>query len=311
MTMNIVYAAVSLGIMGLLFALILGFAAKAFAVEEDERIPQITESLPGANCGGCGYPGCGGLAAAIVEGKAPVNACPVGGADCAAKIAAIMGVDAGSTERQVARVHCNGGCNAKDKFNYEGLADCRAAMRAGGNKVCANACLGMGSCVKVCPFDAIHIVDGTAVVDEEKCTACQKCIAECPKGVISLKPAKNPVVVECSSKEKAPDVVKACSVGCIGCKQCEKACPFDAIHVENNVAIIDYSKCKGCKICTKVCPRNIITPVPTKEEKEKYAAAMKAKAEKAAAAAKAKAEKAAAEAAAAKDAADAAPADKA
>ena len=289
-TMNIVYAAVSLGVMGLLFALILGFAAKAFAVEEDERIPQITESLPGANCGGCGYPGCGGLAAAIVEGKAPVNACPVGGADCAAKIAAIMGVDAGSSEKVVAHVNCSGGCNAKDKFAYEGLQDCRAALRVGGNKVCANACLGMGSCVKVCPFDAIHIVDGTAVVDEEKCTACKKCMAECPKGVISLKPYKNPVTVECSSKEKAPDVIKACSVGCIGCKQCEKACPFDAIHVENNVAVIDYTKCKACKICTKVCPRNIISPVPTKEEKEKYAAAMKAKAEKAAAAKKAAAE---------------------
>lgn len=297
MTMNIIYAAASLSIMGLLFALILGFAAKAFAVEVDERIPKITEALPGANCGGCGYPGCGGLASAIVEGSAPVNACPVGGSDCAAKIAEIMGVDAGSADKMVAHVHCNGGCNAKDKFAYEGLEDCRAAMRVGGNKVCADACLGMGSCVKVCPFDAIHIENGTAVVDKEKCTACKKCIAECPKNIISLVPYKNPVTINCSSKEKAPDVVKSCSVGCIGCKQCEKACKFDAIHVVNNIAVIDYDKCKACKVCAKVCPRNIISPVPTKEEKEKFAAVMKAQAEKKAAAAKAAAEAAKKEAA--------------
>lgn len=290
---NVIYAVATLSIMGLLFALLLGIASKVFAVKVDERIPQVEECLPGANCGGCGYPGCGGLATAIVEGRAPVNGCPVGGAPVAEKIASIMGVDAGAEDKMVAHVHCNGGCNAVDKFEYEGLEDCRAAIRVGGNKSCSFACLGMGSCVKACPFDAIHIVDGVAKVDEEKCTACKKCIVECPKNIISLVPYSNPVAVDCSSKDKGADVVKVCSVGCIGCKKCENICKFDAIHVIDNVAVIDYTKCKGCKMCTKVCPRNIIEPVPTKEEKEKFAAILKAQAEKAAAAkAAAEAEKA-------------------
>lgn len=198
---NIIYAAASLGIMGLLFALLLGFASKIFAVEVDERIPKVRECLPGANCGGCGYPGCDGLAAAIVAGTAPINGCPVGGAAAAEKIGKVMGVEAASGEKMVAHVHCNGGCNAKDKTKYEGLQDCSAAMRvAGGPKECAFGCMGLGSCVKACPFDALHLVNGTALVDPEKCVACGKCVATCPKKLIDLVPAKNVVHVNCMNK---------------------------------------------------------------------------------------------------------------
>lgn len=294
---NVIAAVAVLFVMGVVFAILLGVAAKVFAVEVDERVPLVRECLPGANCGGCGYPGCDGLAAAIVEGTAPVNGCPVGGAAAAEKIAEVMGVTVSDAERQVAHVHCGGGCNALDKAKYEGLQDCTAAMRvAGGPKACAFGCMGLGSCVKACAFDAIHIVDGVAKVDTEKCVACGQCVSACPKKLIDLAPESKKTHVNCMSRDKGPDVTKVCSVGCIGCKMCEKTCKFDAIHVENNVAKIDYDKCKNCKMCAKVCPKGCIEPVPTAEEKAKFAAMQKAQAEKAKAAA---AEKAAAAAPAA------------
>lgn len=301
---NVISAAVVLFVMGILFAILLGVAAKVFAVEVDERIPRVRECLPGANCGGCGFPGCDGLAAAIVGGTAPVNGCPVGGAATAAKIAEVMGVQADSGERKVAHVYCNGGCKAKDKTVYEGLQDCNAATRvAGGPKACSFGCMGLGSCVKACAFDAIHLVDGVAKVDIDKCVACGKCVSACPKKLISLVPVSKKVHVNCLNRDKGPEVMKVCENGCIGCKMCEKTCKFDAIHVEGGVAKIDYDKCKNCKMCTKVCPRNCIEPIPTAEEKAKFkemqakqAAAAKAKAE----AAKAEAEKTSAPSEAAK-----------
>ena len=294
--MSIVSAVLVLGVMGLLFGLILAFASKIFAVEVDERIPAVQECLPGANCGGCGYAGCNGLATAIVEGKAPVNGCPVGGAAAAEKIAAVLGVEVTESEKMVAHVHCSGTCeNAKNRAQYEGIQDCLGAIRvANGYKECAFACLGLGTCEKACPFGAIHVVDGVAKVDASKCTACSKCIAACPKHIISLVPEKNAVRVDCSSKAKGKDVMDACAVGCIGCGLCEKTCKFDAIHMEGNLPVIDYDKCKGCQMCAKACPRHIIEPWNTPEKvkelqelKAKQAAAKKAAMEKAAAAKKA------------------------
>ena len=243
--MEILKAVILLGIMGLIFGAVLAFAAQKFAVEVDEREAKILEVLPGANCGGCGYPGCGGVAAAIVKGEAPVNACPVGGAAVAAKVGEIMGVAAETGEKQVAHVMCKGTCSsAANKYEYQGITDCRAAVALiGGPKSCSFGCLGLGTCVSVCAFGALSIVDGVAVVDEDKCVLCGKCIDTCPKGLIQKKPAKQEVVVECSSKDKGKDVKDKCSAGCIGCKKCEKSCPVGAITVENNLATIDYSKC--------------------------------------------------------------------
>ena len=257
--LNILYAVLALGIMGLLFAGILGFAAKVFHVEQDERLPLIIDSLPGANCGGCGYAGCSNFASAVIEGKAPVNGCPVGGADTAVKVGDIMGVKPVEGAKPVAFVKCSGGDKANQKFTYEGIQDCHAALKvASGTLECSYGCLGFGSCVKVCPFNAIHIVDGVAKVDKEKCTACSKCVAECPKKIIELVSEKQVVKVPCSSCDKGGDARKMCEVSCIGCKLCEKECPFDAIHIENNIAKIDYDKCKNCGKCVPVCPRKLI-----------------------------------------------------
>ena len=133
-----------------------------------------------------------------------------------------------------------------------------ALMQNGGSKTCSYGCLGYGSCVKACAFDAIHIVNSIAVVDKEKCKACGKCVTECPKKLIELIPYNQKQAVSCNSKDKGKAVMNACQVGCIGCKKCEKECPKGAITVVDNVAHIDSEKCVNCGICKKTCPRNII-----------------------------------------------------
>jgi Na+-translocating ferredoxin:NAD+ oxidoreductase RNF subunit RnfB len=246
---------------GLFIGLFLGVSAKAFEVKTDERELQVRELLPGANCGGCGYPGCDGLASAIAKGEAPANACPVANKEAHGKIAEVMGTSINETEKKVAFVKCAGTCDkTKVKYEYYGVPDCnKAAMVPGkGNKACSYGCMGFGSCVKVCAFDAIHIVNGIAVVDKEKCTGCSSCTAQCPNKLIEMVPATARHLVACSSFDKGKDVKAACSAGCIGCKLCVKACEFDAITVDNNLAYIDYSKCTNCGKCAVVCPVKVI-----------------------------------------------------
>lgn len=258
---SIMIASASIGGMGLIFGSALAFASQKFAVETDPRTLDILDVLPGANCGGCGFPGCGGLAAAIVAGDAPVNACPVGGPDCAAKVAAIMGIEADTSAKKVARVLCKGDCDtALERFKYEGITDCKAAaMLLGGSKACQNGCMGLGTCERACPFGAIHINNkGIAVVDPEKCVACGLCIKVCPKNVIAYVPYGQEVVVDCKNAEKGGHVKKNCGVACIACGICEKNCPFDAIHVVDNVARIDYEKCTSCMVCVEKCPTKAI-----------------------------------------------------
>ena len=260
--MSILFPVLSIGGMGVVFGACLGVASEVFKVEEDPRIGEILGVLPGANCGGCGFPGCGGCAGAIVAGTAPVNACPVGGAACAEKIGAIMGIEASASEPVAAFVKCGGTCEkAKDKYEYFGIDDCNFAVQlaGGGSKSCSYGCLGLGSCKKACAFGAIEIVDGIAVVDKDKCVACGKCVSACPKHIIELLPAKKKVKVQCSSKDLGKNVIPNCSVGCIACKICEKNCPFDAIHVIDNLAVIDYDKCKACGICANKCPKGVLT----------------------------------------------------
>ena len=299
MITNVIYAVLVLGVIAVVFGLILSVAAKAFEVKVDERLPKIQACLAGANCGGCGYPGCAGCAEAILAGKAPVTACAPAGAEGAAKIAEIMGMEAPSGEKQVAHVLCNGGEASVKNFEYVGLHDCVAATKvAGGPTACSFGCMGFGTCVAACQFDAIHINEqGVAEVDKEKCTNCGACREACPRKLIVEVPYKQKVFVNCSNKEKGPAVTKVCANSCIACGMCERTCKFDAIHVVNNVAVIDYTKCKNCTMCAKACPRNAIEPIPTPEEKEKFKAAQKAAAERKAAAAKAAAEAKAAEAA--------------
>ncbi len=258
---HIILPALVLGIMGLIFGIILKVASIKFAVEIDPRVTAVREAVPGANCGACGFPGCDGYSAAVVRGDAPVNGCPVGGAAVAEKVAQIMGLDAGDSVKMVAKVKCNGSSeNCGNRFDYDGVESCLAAnLVSGGPKDCQFGCMGLGECVEVCPFDAIHINDkGIAEVDKEKCTACNKCIDICPKNVIELVPYDQLTVVDCNNKEKGGHVKKNCSVACIACGICERNCPFDAIHVENNLAVIDYDKCTNCMVCAEKCPTHAI-----------------------------------------------------
>ena len=260
---TVIMAVVVLGVIAAIFGLILAYASKVFAVEKDPREEAIAGCLPGANCGGCGYAGCGGYAAAVVKGEAPVNQCAAGGESVAAQIAEIMGVAAGDSVKMVAQVHCTG-CGAdKQKYAYIGVHDCLAAARlpGGGPLSCQYGCLGMGTCESVCPFDAIHVVDGVAKVDEDKCKACNQCVDICPRHIIALEPykTKKHVTIPCSSKDKGPAVTKVCSNGCIGCSLCAKSCPKEAITMVDNLAHIDYDKCIGCGICAQKCPRKLIT----------------------------------------------------
>lgn len=256
-----IWSVAVLAILGILIGLLLGIAGKVFAVEADERTTQIRESLPGNNCGGCGYPGCDGLAEAIVAGEAGVSACPVGGVAVAEKIAEILGVEVEATGRKVAYVKCAGTCDkAKRQYNYVGEPDCQQAAMVPGNgdKACSYGCLGLGSCVAACAFDAIHIKDGIAVVDKEKCGGCGQCAAACPNNVISLVPYESAYMVQCNSNDKGKDVMAVCDTGCIGCGICAKQCEFDAVKVENNLAVIDGEKCQGCGKCAEKCPKNVI-----------------------------------------------------
>ncbi len=260
---TVLIALAVLTVMGAAFGAILAFAAKVFAVVKDPKEEAVLGCLPGANCGGCGFPGCAGYAAAVASGKAPVNNCAAGGEAVAAQIAEIMGVSAGDSVKKLAVVHCTGCGIDHSKYNYVGVHDCLAASRVagGGALACDYGCLGLGTCEKVCPFDAIHVINGVAVVDEDKCKACGKCVDACPRHIIALEPykTKKHVAIPCSSHAKGPVVTKVCDNGCIGCGICVKACPKEAITLDNFLAKIDYDKCIGCTLCAQKCPRGLIT----------------------------------------------------
>lgn len=257
---NILYAVMWFAILGGVMGILLAVASKVFFVKVDERVSEIADSLPGANCGGCGYAGCQSLAEAIVKGEAKTSACVAGDAALAKKIAEIMGVEAEEPVRMRAQVMCSGGHEyAKKKYVYEGAHDCFAASKmGGGDKLCPNGCIGLGTCVSACCFDAISIEDGVAVINYEKCHACGRCVEACPKHIIKLIPYDSTHWVGCMSVDKGAKTKTYCDVGCISCRLCEKACEHDAIHVNDFVASIDYSKCVQCGKCVDKCPRKII-----------------------------------------------------
>lgn len=258
---GIIIAVATVGGVGLLISIFLSIFGNLFKVEVDEREQAVLEELPGNNCGGCGYAGCANLAEAIAKGEAPANACPVGGAPVAERIASIMGLDAGAGRKMVAYVKCAGTCDkAKKDYDYYGVNDCVMASSVPGQgpKSCDYGCMGLGSCVRACKFDAISIVDGIAVIDKDKCTSCGMCTKTCPKKLIELIPYDAAVVVSCNSKDKGPVVMKACSTGCIGCGLCAKNCPQGAITVTDFLAHVDQDKCTGCGLCQEKCPKKVI-----------------------------------------------------
>ena len=259
-----------LGGLGLLFGLVLAAASKVFYVETDPRLDQLNACLPGANCGGCGYAGCGGYAEAVLNGEAAIGKCASGGNECAQAMSAIMGIKAEAVTRKVALVRCSGEktydkdgnlvSGAKIKAHYEGFKDCLAASKVGGNGPlsCKFGCLGYGSCTKACKYGAIKVVNGVAHVDEDLCVGCMACAAACPRGlIIPVEPNRN-VVIACNSMAKGAVTTRGCTVGCIGCGLCKKICPNGAITVSNNLAVIDYSKCDNCGLCATVCPKKLI-----------------------------------------------------
>lgn len=256
---NILWAAAILGGLGLLFGIALSLASIFFSVDEDERVGKIVEILPGANCGACGFAGCEAYAKAVVEGTANPGGCAPGGEKTAEKISEIIGREVDFV-KQVARIKCAGDCEkAPSRFTFSGTNDCRVAARiGGGQKACTYGCLGLGTCVNVCTNNAISIVNGIAVVDEELCGGCGQCVSVCPKNLIELIPATTKYFVACASKNTGAEMKNLCSAGCIGCKICEKNCPEGAIEVENNLANITEFKCKNCGICAEKCPKKII-----------------------------------------------------
>lgn len=248
--------------LGVLFGVVLAIASRIFAVKVDERIAKVQESLPGANCGGCGYSGCGALAEAIVRGEAAPADCRACSADGLKQIAQVMGIEVAEHVPSHAHIMCSGNCNtAIYKYRYEGAADCIAAERmGGGDKECPNGCIGLGTCVAACKYDALRIENGVAVVDLSKCSGCGACANVCPKKLISIIPVSSKFCVACHSVEPGAITRRHCSVGCIACRICEKNCPAGAITVTDFVATIDQSKCIGCGICAEKCPRKIIKP---------------------------------------------------
>jgi Na+-translocating ferredoxin:NAD+ oxidoreductase RNF subunit RnfB len=258
--MEIIIPIITLGALGLIFGVGLAIASKRFSIAVDPRLERIHGLLPGANCGVCGGAGCFGFAENILSGKMNVSACRVAQENIKEKIAEILGQELEKKIKLVATLHCYGGLKVKDKFVYKGIEDCVAAnLVLGGQKSCVYGCLGFGDCVKVCPFGAIKMSDdGLPVVDESKCKACNKCVLICPKKLFSLRPATHKVYVACSSYDLGKDTKVVCPVGCIACRKCEQVCPADAIHVIDNLAVIDYNKCTSCGKCVEACPMKTI-----------------------------------------------------
>ena len=268
----IIIAVIVLGVIALVASVILYVCSKKFAVKEDPRIAQVSAVLPQANCGGCGFPGCSGMADALVKaadnGSLDGLNCPVGGADVMTQVADLLGMAVANTDPMVAVVRCNGTCENRPRtVEYCGLRTCSAMNAcAAGETACGYGCLGCGDCVAACQFGAIVINTATGLpeVDEDRCTACGSCVKACPRHIIELRkkgPKGRRVYVSCMNRDKGPAAKKACAVACIGCGKCEKECPFGAITVEGNLSYIDIQKCRSCRKCEKVCPTGAIKAV--------------------------------------------------
>ncbi len=256
---QILYAVIPVVIIGVICAGVLVVASKIMAVKENEKIPEIRECLPGANCGACGYAGCDGYAKALADGETEkTNLCVPGGGDVAEKLSEIMGLEFEKTAKKVAVVRCGGDCTfTENMVEYKGIKSCAASKLIYGSKgKCPYGCLGFGDCASVCPNNAICIENGIAHIDKRLCVGCGLCVNACPNQLITLIEDVKSVIVSCSNGDKGAYTRVACKNGCIGCKKCEKACEKGAIKVVNNLAKIDNTKCTDCEdfgICAREC----------------------------------------------------------
>ncbi|HSW44555.1 MAG TPA: RnfABCDGE type electron transport complex subunit B [Phycisphaerae bacterium] len=239
---TLVLAAAVLFGLTLLFAGMLGVAKEKLKVIEDPRIGQVTEALPAANCGGCGFAGCADFAKAVVEQRAACDGCPVGGSAVAAKVAEILGIEVVESFPCRPILHCSARTHQKKGIvPYEGVQSCVEADVVGVTQGCIYGCLGFGDCVKICNYGALRMEEGLPIFDYDKCTGCGACVKACPRGIIEQIPFQQDrmLVIACSNKEPARLVKQVCEVGCVGCKMCQKMLA-DMFEVRNNLAYIKY-----------------------------------------------------------------------
>jgi Na+-translocating ferredoxin:NAD+ oxidoreductase subunit B len=240
--LTVILAGAVLLVLAIGMSFVLGWANRAFHVEVDPRVAKIDAALPGANCGGCGYVGCSEYAEAVADGKADVTLCAPGGSSCAQDLAEIMGVSVSEAAPYRAVVHCAATKQQRLlRGDYHGEPTCAAANLVAGVQGCTYGCLGFGDCERSCDYDAIDVVDGVAVVDQEKCIGCKACVSACPRNIISMIPFKadRMLVLTCANKDRGKDVSAVCAIGCIGCKACTKIAP-DYMKMEGNRAVVDY-----------------------------------------------------------------------
>ncbi len=259
--MDFLLPLIIVSVIAIISGLCLGVANHFMKIKNDPKTNEILSALPGANCGSCGFSGCIDYAVRLADGKEKnAGLCPVGGKDVADKIGELIGTDTVSFVPMTAVVQCVGNNDCTDKKTvYQGINSCRAAsMFFGGDSSCRFGCMGYGDCLNVCEYNAIKICNGVAQINPDLCKACKKCLSVCPKNIIEVVPKNNSAVVLCSNTDKGSETKKVCSVGCLACKLCLKACEAGAISFNGFNAVIDFKKCTGCGKCVDACKLNII-----------------------------------------------------